>query len=147
GHPCATDGRSERRLCALLSFSGRQGAGPRRGRSSGWASGRASGRGRHIRNFREKHMSDMGLVVVGAGGRMGLALVRAVHETQGARVVAAVERKGSPAIGKDIGELAGLGPLGVIVSDDPLAAFAKADGVLDFTAPAASVEFAGYAAQ
>ncbi|MET3661744.1 4-hydroxy-tetrahydrodipicolinate reductase [Aquamicrobium ahrensii] len=92
-------------------------------------------------------MSDMGLVVVGAGGRMGLELVRAVHETSGARFVGAVERKGSPAIGRDIGELAGLGPSGVIVSDDPLAAFARADGVLDFTAPAASVEFAGYAAQ
>jgi 4-hydroxy-tetrahydrodipicolinate reductase len=92
-------------------------------------------------------MSDMGLVVVGAAGRMGLALVRAVHETAGARVVAAIERPGSEAIGKDIGELAGLGPSGVKVSDDPLAAFAKADGVLDFTVPTASVEFAGYAAQ
>jgi 4-hydroxy-tetrahydrodipicolinate reductase len=78
---------------------------------------------------------------------MGLALVRAVHETAGARVVAAIERPGSEAIGKDIGELAGLGPSGVKVSDDPLAAFAKADGVLDFTVPTASVEFAGYAAQ
>src|SRR5690606_39983106 len=37
--------------------------------------------------------------------------------------------------------------LGITVTDDPLAAFAKADGVLDFTAPAASIEFAGYAAQ
>ncbi|MFC5386730.1 4-hydroxy-tetrahydrodipicolinate reductase [Aquamicrobium segne] len=92
-------------------------------------------------------MRDMGLVVVGAAGRMGLELVRAVHEAQGARVVGAIEREGSPAIGKDIGELAGLGPSGVMVSDDPLAAFASADGVLDFTMPAASIAFAGYAAQ
>lgn len=92
-------------------------------------------------------MSDMGLVVVGAGGRMGQALVRAIRETTGARVVGAIERPGSPALGKDVGELAGLGAIGVTVGDDPLPAFAKADGVLDFTAPAATVEFAGYAAQ
>jgi 4-hydroxy-tetrahydrodipicolinate reductase len=61
--------------------------------------------------------------------------------------VGAVERAGSPQLGKDIGELAGLGSLGVAISDDPLPVFAKADGVLDFTAPAATVEFAGYAAQ
>src|SRR5690606_22522776 len=59
----------------------------------------------------------------------------------------AVERPGSPSLGRDAGEVAGVGTLGVAVTDDPLAAFAKADGVLDFTTPAASVEFAGYAAQ
>lgn len=92
-------------------------------------------------------MSNMGLVVVGAGGRMGQALVRAIRETSGAQIVGAIERPGSPVIGKDVGELAGLGSIGVMVGDDPLPAFAKADGVLDFTAPAATIEFAGYAAQ
>ena len=50
-------------------------------------------------------------------------------------------------LGRDAGELAGIGPLGVAVTDDPLSVFAKADGVLDFSAPAASVTYAGYAAQ
>ena len=90
---------------------------------------------------------SMRLVVVGAGGRMGRALVRAIHETEGATLVGAVERSGSPLIGEDAGTLAGIGPLGVALADDPLAAFAKADGVLDFTTPAATIEFAGYAAQ
>ena len=63
------------------------------------------------------------------------------------RVVGAIERAGSPQLGTDAGELAGLGPIGVPITDDPLPAFAKADGVLDFTTPAATVEFAGYAAQ
>jgi 4-hydroxy-tetrahydrodipicolinate reductase len=89
----------------------------------------------------------MGLVIVGAAGRMGRNLVRTVHETPGARVAAAIERPDSPAVGKDAGEIAGIGPIGVPVTDDPLPAFAEADGVLDFTSPAASVEFAGYAAQ
>lgn len=90
---------------------------------------------------------EMGLVVVGAAGRMGQALIRAIHAIPGARVAGAIERAGSPHIGKDAGELAGVGRLEVAIGDDPLPAFAKADGVLDFTTPAATVEFAGYAAQ
>ncbi|MBS9719069.1 4-hydroxy-tetrahydrodipicolinate reductase [Tianweitania sp. BSSL-BM11] len=89
----------------------------------------------------------MRLVVVGAGGRMGQALIRAIGESAEAVLSGAVERQGSAAIGRDAGELAGVGSLGVIVSDDPLLVFAQADGVLDFTSPAATVEFAGYAAQ
>ncbi|ESW79820.1 4-hydroxy-tetrahydrodipicolinate reductase [Mesorhizobium sp. M1307] len=92
-------------------------------------------------------VSEMGLVVVGAAGRMGQALIRAIHTIPGARVAGAIERAGSPHIGKDAGELAGVGRLEVAIGDDPLPAFAKADGVLDFTTPAATVEFAGYAAQ
>ena len=92
-------------------------------------------------------MTDMGLVVVGAAGRMGQVLVRLIHATDGAKVVGAVERAGSPYVGRDIGEMAGIGPIHVPVTDDPLPVFAKADGVLDFSTPAASVEFAGYAAQ
>jgi len=92
-------------------------------------------------------MADMGLVVVGAGGRMGQTLIRVIHEMEGVVLAGTVERQGSPALGRDAGELAGVGSLGVTITDDPLAVFARADGVLDFTAPAASVEFAGYAAQ
>lgn len=91
--------------------------------------------------------ADMGLVVVGAGGRMGQTLIRLIKDTPGVRLHAAVERRGSELVGQDAGELAGVGPLGIAISDDPLPAFAKADGVLDFTVPAATVEFAGYAAQ
>ena len=92
-------------------------------------------------------MSEMGLVVVGAAGRMGQTLIRTIAAMPGARVAGAIERAGSPQLGTDAGELAGVGPLGVPITDDPLPVFAKADGVLDFTTPAATVEFAGYAAQ
>jgi 4-hydroxy-tetrahydrodipicolinate reductase len=92
-------------------------------------------------------MSDMNLIVAGAAGRMGRTLIRAVHEMQGATVMGALEKPGAPEIGADIGELAGLGKLGVKVSDDPLPLFAKADGVLDFTAPAATLAMADLAAQ
>ncbi len=92
-------------------------------------------------------MSDMRLVVMGAGGRMGRTLVKAITEAEGVTVCAALERAGSAALGKDTGELAGVGPLGVPVTDDALTAVVDADGVVDFTAPAATVEMAALAAQ
>ena len=91
-------------------------------------------------------MADMRLVVVGAAGRMGQALIQAIDAVDGAVLAAAVERGGSDALGRDAGEIAGLGPNGVAIGDDPQAAFAAADGVLDFTAPAVSVAFSGLAA-
>ncbi len=92
-------------------------------------------------------MDDMRLVVVGAAGRMGQMLVKAISATEGVVLAAALERPDSSAIGKDAGVIAGLGPLDVAISDDPLAALLKADGVIDFTAPAATVEMAALAAQ
>jgi len=89
----------------------------------------------------------MKLVVVGAAGRMGQTLIRLIHSIEGVRLHAAVERVGSPFVGKDAGEIAGLGPTGVIIGDDPLNAFLDAEGVLDFTSPAATVQFSGLAAQ
>lgn len=90
---------------------------------------------------------DMKLVVTGAAGRMGQTLIRMIHAMPGAVLHAAIERPGSPFIGKDAGEIAGLGANGVIIGDEPLEAFLHADGVVDFTSPAASVAFAGLAAQ
>lgn len=78
---------------------------------------------------------------------MGGALVRAISQMDGVELAGAVERPGAEAIGKDAGVLAGLQPNGVIVVDDPLRVFADCDGVLDFTAPAATRVFAELAAQ
>ena len=90
---------------------------------------------------------EMGLVVVGAGGRMGRTLVRVVSEMEGVCLAGAVERAGSDLCGKDAGEVAGVGRLGVAITDDPLPVFVEAEGVLDFTTPAATADFAGLAAQ
>jgi 4-hydroxy-tetrahydrodipicolinate reductase len=92
-------------------------------------------------------MSDMGLIVTGAAGRMGRTLVRVIAETPGVALAGALERAGAPELGRDAGELAGLGASGIRITDDPLPLFAKAEGVVDFTAPAASVAFAELAAQ
>ena len=92
-------------------------------------------------------MSDMRIAVLGAAGRMGQALTRALAVTPGCTIAGGIETKGSPAIGQDMGTVAGLDPLGVTITDDPLPLFAHIDGVLDFTSPASTVAYAGLAAQ
>jgi 4-hydroxy-tetrahydrodipicolinate reductase len=92
-------------------------------------------------------MTDMRLVVVGAGGRMGRTLIRAIAETKDCVLAGAIEREGHQDLGKDAGVLAGTEPANVRLSWDAPAAFAKADGVLDFTVPAATLGFAALAAQ
>lgn len=93
-------------------------------------------------------MSDIKLLVVGAGGRMGQALIKAITEMDGVTLAGAVEREGASVIGQDAGIVSGLAkPLGVTITDDALSAFLNIDGVIDFTAPAATLQFAEYAAQ
>jgi 4-hydroxy-tetrahydrodipicolinate reductase len=92
-------------------------------------------------------MADMRLIVAGAGGRMGRTLIRAIVEADGLVVAGAVEAAGSAVIGRDAGELAGLGMSGIKVMTDPEPLLAEADGLLDFTIPAASLAFAELAAR
>ncbi len=88
-----------------------------------------------------------GIVVTGASGRMGQTLIKLIRASDKARLAGCVERSGHAWIGRDVGEAMGGPALGVMVTDDPLEAFAKAQAVVDFTAPAATVEFAALAAQ
>lgn len=92
-------------------------------------------------------MSNLRIVVAGAGGRMGLAVIREVLSTQGVSVIGGWERAGSDAIGRDIGALAGLESLGVAVAGEPARALRGADALIDFTAPAASLASARLAAE
>ncbi len=92
-------------------------------------------------------MSEMRLAVVGAAGRMGRTLVRVIAETDGVDLAGAIERAEAPEIGADVGTLAGIGANGITVAADPLPVFAAADGIVDFTSPAATLAFAELAAQ
>lgn len=78
------------------------------------------------------------VVVLGAAGKMGRAIIRTLVETKGTLLAAAVESAGNPAMGRDAGELAGAGTLDVKI-DAGLAAAKKADVWIDFTTPAATV--------
>jgi len=86
-------------------------------------------------------MADMRLIVAGAGGRMGRTLVKAIAETKGMALAGAVEDAHSPLIGQDSGVLSGLPANGIVLTADAKAAFANADGIVDFTVPKASVAF------
>ena len=92
-------------------------------------------------------MSDMRLIVAGAGGRMGRTLVKAIAETKGLALAGAIEGPGSPLLGKDAGELAGTGANGVKITSDTASLIDKADGIVDFTIPAATVALAALAAK
>ena len=93
-------------------------------------------------------MTDLpGIVVTGASGRMGQMLIRTIAASDQARLVGAIERPGHDWVGQDVGVAMGGGKMNVVVSDDPLAVIAHAHAVIDFTSPAATVEFAALAAQ
>ena len=96
-------------------------------------------------------MSDMRLVVAGAGGRMGRTLVKAISETKGLALAGALEDARSPLIGWDAGTLAGISENGIKLIADPSPlldkAALKADGIIDFTAPSATISYAALAAK
>ena len=93
-------------------------------------------------------MSDApGVVVTGAAGRMGQMLVRVVQASDKVRLVGVVEREGHEWIGRDVGEAMGGAAAGLAVTSDAIEVFVKAQVVLDFSSPAATVEFAALAAQ
>jgi 4-hydroxy-tetrahydrodipicolinate reductase len=93
-------------------------------------------------------MTDVpGIVVTGASGRMGQMLIDTINSSDRAQLVGALERPGHPWIGQDLGTAMGGTASGVKVTDDALTAFAHAQAIVDFTSPAATVEFSALAAQ
>ncbi len=78
------------------------------------------------------------IAIAGVAGRMGQALVRATTGRKDVRVTGASARKGAEAEGQDIGVLAGLDALGVLVTADVASAARKADVWIDFSTPDAT---------
>lgn len=91
-------------------------------------------------------MAEMRLIVTGAGGRMGRTLVKAIAESADFKLAGALEDARSPLIGWDAGQLAGIGETGVKLTGDLAPLLAGADGIVDFTAPAATLTYAARAA-
>jgi 4-hydroxy-tetrahydrodipicolinate reductase len=83
--------------------------------------------------------SEMRVVIAGAGGRMGRTLIHAVAASKGLTLAGAVEAPGAAVIGRDSGELAGLGPNGIKVTSDVAAVLKGADGLIEFVVPAATL--------
>jgi 4-hydroxy-tetrahydrodipicolinate reductase len=91
-------------------------------------------------------MSGYRIGVVGCAGRMGQMLVREIAATSGTSIAGGTEAPGNPAVGRDIGEVSGLGPLQMKIGSDPAGLFQVADAVIDFTSPKATVAHAALAA-
>ena len=89
----------------------------------------------------------MKLAIAGAAGRMGRVLTRIINETPGSEVGGGLEPKGSPHVGADMGDLAGIGRLDVTITDDPIALLTHVDGIIDFTVPQATLALVELSAQ
>lgn len=82
----------------------------------------------------------LNVVIAGCSGRMGHALLQGVMDDPELKLHAALDRSGSPAVGRDAGELFGA-PCGVQVTDNLDAALQGADVLVDFTRPEATMEY------
>ncbi|MBB5517641.1 4-hydroxy-tetrahydrodipicolinate reductase [Amphiplicatus metriothermophilus] len=91
-------------------------------------------------------MATISILIAGAGGRMGRAVIREVLKTPGVALAGGFDRPGGDQVGADLGRLAGLDALGLEVADSPEEGLKRADAVIDFSAPAASAALAGAAA-
>jgi len=76
------------------------------------------------------------VAVHGAAGRMGRAIIQLVSEDRELSLGAAIDAPRASGLGKDAGELAGIGGLGVPLSAD-LGAIGGCDVVIDFSLPSA----------
>lgn len=80
------------------------------------------------------------LTVCGAAGRMGSRIIALSKDYEDLKVVGAVEAKGNPKIGTDAGIVAGIGNLGVSITDDLEKVISDSDIVIHFTNPEATLE-------
>ena len=89
----------------------------------------------------------MKIAIAGAAGRMGQMLIRQIAGTPGCTLAGALEGASSNALGRDAGEVAGVGAKGVKIVSDAAAAIGAAQVVIDFTVPAATVTHAKIASE
>ena len=85
------------------------------------------------------------IALVGCNGRMGKVLVEAIGHHPAARLTAALERPGSAVLGLDVGELNGLGSLGVTITDDLAKVRDAFDLIIDYTRPEATLSHLAFA--
>jgi len=90
---------------------------------------------------------SLGIIVCGVGGRMGGAVVRAIGQSRDVRLAAAIDKPGSLRIGKDAGEIAAAGHIGISITDKLDAVLKPGTVIIDFTHPEASLNYLRAAAK
>ncbi|MBN2801499.1 MAG: 4-hydroxy-tetrahydrodipicolinate reductase [Deltaproteobacteria bacterium] len=78
------------------------------------------------------------IALVGAAGRMGIEIVKTAQLNDSVEIGAAIEYEGSPLLGRDIGELASVGALGIKITSDLKTAAQSCDVILDMSLPVAT---------
>lgn len=86
-------------------------------------------------------------IVCGAAGRMGQRVINLMKEDEGLVLAGAVERIGHSTVGKDAGEVAGIGPTGIIIGDDLAKVISEGEVIIDFTNPASALAHLRVAAE
>jgi 4-hydroxy-tetrahydrodipicolinate reductase len=89
----------------------------------------------------------MRIGIVGCAGRMGRTNLCQVLETEGVTLAGGLERPGHPALGQDLGTLAGLEPVGLAATDDLDALLAASDVLIEFSTPEATLATTAHAAE
>ena len=90
-------------------------------------------------NVGRRGASTADIVVAGAAGRMGNRIVACLADVSDLRLVAALEAPGHAALGRDAGELAGVGKTGVSVGADAAAEITRDRVLIEFSVPEASL--------
>ncbi len=92
-------------------------------------------------------MAEVRIGIIGVAGRVGRMLVAEIAAAEGCALADGVTRPGSAALGQDLGELAGIGRLGIAAADDTEALLRGCDVAIEFTSPSATAEHAALAAR
>jgi 4-hydroxy-tetrahydrodipicolinate reductase len=85
--------------------------------------------------------------VIGCAGRMGRMLLREIAGTEGCALAGGTVRPGSAELGRDLGELGGIGEIARVATDDPEELLRGSDVAIEFSVPAATAEHARLAAR
>jgi len=85
--------------------------------------------------------------VIGCGGRMGRMLIADIAASEACELAGGAAKPGSAAIGRDLGELAAAGHIGIAATGDARQVLRDSDVAIDFTTPEATAAHATLAAE
>jgi 4-hydroxy-tetrahydrodipicolinate reductase len=98
-------------------------------------------------HLREADMAQTRIGVIGCAGRVGRMLLADIAASEGNALAGGTVRPGSAVLGQDLGELAGIGRLGIAATADPEGLLRASDVAIEFTTPAATALHATLAAR
>jgi len=87
----------------------------------------------------KRRLNMLNIAVAGASGRMGSRIIALSNDMKDLKLTAALEHKGHINIGKDVGDVIGIGKIGVLISDDIKNVSQQADVIIDFSSPSGTI--------